>query len=315
MSKRRVSGLLDDALLEQEADSDAAETRISDSILMERLASFKEWQWFNKDDSICAPVCASLGWTCTGINQLTCRKCNATFTHSTTASTDNNNDDKPKHAQTCSFNKTNSFPLSAYAFPACTPSIHVQAARVRFNRLSSLSTPIRVARAQPTSESALNAANSIETGRVILALHGWEPLDTSLKCHLCTRVVRTLKYTSTDTDSEPAAFDPVLEHRWYCPWIHTFESGRETGVEVVRDALERVYEVDSEDAEFLGLVRRRWESGTSDGAVTPARPRKKMASSPAVGKEPGSGLKEGSIDMKSVQAARASLKSLFQDLE
>ncbi|KAJ3264626.1 hypothetical protein HDU77_007984 [Chytriomyces hyalinus] len=205
MSKRRVSGLLDDALLEQEADSDAAETRISDSILMERLASFK-------------------------------------------------------------------------------------------------------------IKSALNAANSIETGRVILALHGWEPLDTALKCHLCTRVVRTLKYTS-DNDSEPAAFDPVLEHRWYCPWIHAFESGRETGVEVVRDSLERVYEVDSEDPEFLGLVRRRWESGSSDGAVTPARPRKKVAASPAVGKEPGSGLKEGSFDMKSVQAARASLKSLFQDLE
>ncbi|KAJ3199928.1 hypothetical protein HDU82_009318 [Entophlyctis luteolus] len=52
------------------------------------------------------------------------------------------------------------------------------------------------------------------------------PVVHLVVCHLCTRKVDTSGYARIGAASQngpdsPAWFDPINEHRWYCPWIYS----------------------------------------------------------------------------------------------
>ncbi|KAJ3377646.1 hypothetical protein HDU84_008358 [Entophlyctis sp. JEL0112] len=220
--------------------------RITDLSLMRRLQTFMmSWRWFNKDDAFSAVECALRGWTNPRPNELRCAACNAELQHSgatlpTVLDT--------AHEVRCPF-RTRRIPLGpAYAFPASTRRATLKALRVRAERLVKLPSHIP----QPSQEPSRVVAVALEAAQrilklpappdvasacVILAICGWEPetMQTGLAnspvvhlvvCHLCTRKVDTSGYARIGAASQngpdsPAWFDPINEHRWYCPWIYS----------------------------------------------------------------------------------------------
>ncbi|KAJ3072557.1 hypothetical protein HDU98_003385 [Podochytrium sp. JEL0797] len=318
MSKRKVAALLDDALLsaDTEVSSEACETvviRNSDAVLQQRLATFKI-SWFNKPDEVGAVECAVRGWANRGVDELECGDCGARLKWPFATECLRRN-----HLNTKCIEK----PEPKYAFPSCSSNQLALAAQNRFTLLLAMKDHIPLIENPQDVASILAAFKSspesaidphYTSACVNLSLFGWEPLTSDaskpcLKCHLCNRQVNISKYSrvnsetvgNSSTPTKTLRFDPLEEHRWYCPWIFIQPSDQELadepGWKQTQDALHDVLEAEA--------------SGESRGFSTPGLKRKKfaIASSASSQKE-----KNGERDFSDVQAARASFKDLFKDL-
>ncbi|KAI9343167.1 hypothetical protein BDR26DRAFT_917683 [Obelidium mucronatum] len=315
---------------------------------MRRLATFKEWQWFNKPDEISAVECALEGWSNVGVDTLECLECQVKLKHPEFAI----DDIKRAHKLPKCLNQTK----SAYTFPVHTIPELVASVQNRFRLLleiqdaiPKLQNPLDLTPYKSTiiTHPPEKIPNSVYSACANLSLYGWEPLVIKestkttprcyyLKCHLCHRQVNLTKYSrleqqeavpvdtaSSSTPSTKAAtpapssatthaFNAHDEHRWYCPWIlHNLSSGDEAGWKQSRDALDST----------LSSATNTEQQASPKNSLSSGSPlllkRRLTASSVASGGSPirgGSGASGGGErDFSHVQAARASFKHLFSE--
>ncbi|KAJ3002808.1 UNVERIFIED_CONTAM: hypothetical protein HDU68_006002 [Siphonaria sp. JEL0065] len=292
MSKRRISALLDDALLGSDnLDPSAQEIvliRIFDAELMRRLATFKMSCWFNKPDDLSAVECSLSGWSNTGVDALGCFDCGATL---------KNPSRKEDLARSHKMPKCTENPRGVYSFPVFSIPSLVLAAQHRLDLLLSIRDYI------PQIENPMQSSK------------------TYLKCHLCNRQVNLTKYshilsnTASNSDNFTLLFNAQEEHRWYCPWIRETASDTidEPGWKQTRDALQQTADAKKNESPSSN-DRLVSPSGTSPLFLK--RKLNPVSTSPLNTSGSGSGVGGyGERDFSHVQAARASLKSLFANLE
>jgi len=251
---------------------------------VQRLSTFSISRWFGKPRAICALECATHGWTCSGIDSITCDCCGACL-HFDIA--DDLSSDalaaitrtysaqlRDGHKRLCGW-RDSPCPTGFGTFPAQT---QLQLLRTHEERSTSLDhlpqlPPLNAGRlraeicnsaAEASGSDTIMQALGYECRAVtgadcwemprphqatarVLAAFGWQASpDTPvlaapdgsdsgvLHCALCLRTCGSWNYappqpltsTSSKSTSQPqqspgkrAGFDPVKEHRWFCPWV------------------------------------------------------------------------------------------------
>ncbi|KAJ3414148.1 mannosyltransferase [Chytridiales sp. JEL 0842] len=231
--------------------------RIKDDAFMKRLASFKEFTWFSKPDELAPPVCAGAGWSNVGIDTLVCTSCQSRLIHSNLRGANEVAVKEYNAKFVAKLKDSHSATSAVYKFPLTTSQVSLRATQKRLDSLLQIKSQLPVITAvsdMPVAEvrELLTLRGSEEESAldcaIQLALTGWEILQVAdkgyVKCHLCLRTVRLEGHRmlheestgedgphtskkqridgsadgSTETSTKPI-FDPLSEHRWYCPWL------------------------------------------------------------------------------------------------
>ncbi|KAI8853074.1 hypothetical protein BC829DRAFT_440359 [Chytridium lagenaria] len=209
--------------------------RISDTKFMTRLSTFKI-------NPVSPVVCARHGWTNVGKDRIGLATLVERYVENL----------KEAHGVTCQW-KSKVVEESVYKFPITSSAVAIRATRQRLIGLSKTLTTLPQITSQHliTSDSpiyhmtleteistVLERWSEVDKSRLLtLAIYGWETLERSgeeqndyVKCFLCHRVVvgRSGKRRRLE-GTEEESFNPVEEHRWYCPWVFPQSDGVKKG--------------------------------------------------------------------------------------
>jgi hypothetical protein len=210
-----------------------------------RVESFTPLRWFAKGDALSPLLCASQGWHCTDVDQVSCATCGALVSVSDIDFGSHDSTDGDRNAVVTARLQHNArCPWREIVCPArfSHAPLHADGMRQQYRDALPLlfelkrvpcvlpeliATHVSLLRKLPLYANLdCTDLTRCDTLRC-LALYGWTALDRdSLLCELCRRRVDVGSVVAVDDilDELPPArrnaplFDPLNEHRAFCPW-------------------------------------------------------------------------------------------------
>ena len=187
-------------------------------MFFERVSTFSVAKWFAKPESIGPLECARQGWVCTDVDTVECRSCSARLCFKIEEGSDEKSIGKAFHAQLlkghrelCPWRNSPS-PVSFTTIPRLSESLRAsyreRVKTFKNNKENDLDVPAE------TWSKVKDLCGAVElTSGELVSMFGWSMKNRLLCCSFCNRKVVT---------KEKTKFDPILEHRWWCPWIRTW---------------------------------------------------------------------------------------------
>jgi hypothetical protein len=196
-------------------------------MFFERVSTFSVSKWFAKPECIGPLECARQGWICRDVDTIECRCCVARLCFKIEDGSEEKSIGKAFHEQLLKGHKdlcpwrNSPSPMSFTTIPRISESLRASY-RSRVNTFAG-DLKLNVPAETLTKVEGLcgNRPEKLKSTQVV-AIFGWSFKRSLICCDFCNRKVESSSSSSSSSSSE--VFDPMLEHRWWCPWIRTRRS-------------------------------------------------------------------------------------------
>ena len=198
-------------------------------MFFERVSTFSVAKWFAKPERIGPLECARQGWVCTDVDTVQCQSCGVRLCFKIEEGSDEKSLGEAFHEQLLKGHKelcpwrNSPSPISFTTIPRISESLRASY-RDRAKTFRNYENDINIP--AETLSKLKDLCRSIDlTSGEIISMFGWSQKNQLLCCSFCNRKVGHV----LDNEKKSTTFDPILEHRWWCPWIRTTRSSPITG--------------------------------------------------------------------------------------